>query len=69
MDRDAIRAALVIPQGFGRDLPRGRPTSVEVLINGENSNTAATVMGYAQTIIASESATYELKARCGCRAA
>ena len=27
MDRDRIRAALVIPQGFGRDLQRGRPVS------------------------------------------
>jgi ABC-2 type transport system permease protein len=63
MDRDQIRAALVIPHGFGRDLQRGRPTSVEVVINGDNSSTAATVMAYAQSIITSESATYELKAR------
>ena len=63
MDRDQIRAALVIPQGFGRDLQRSRPVSVEVVINGDNSSTAATVMAYTQSIIASESATYELKAR------
>jgi ABC-2 type transport system permease protein len=63
MDRDAIRAALIIPQGLGRDLARGVPTSVEVLINGENSTTAATVLGYAQTIIASESARYEMRWR------
>jgi ABC-type Na+ efflux pump permease subunit len=63
MDRDRIRAALIIPQGLGRDLVRGVPTSVEVLINGENSTTAATVLGYAQTIIASESARYEMRAR------
>ena len=63
MDRDQIRAALVIPHGFGRNLQSGRPTSVEVVINGDNSSTAATVMAYAQSIIASESATYELKAR------
>ncbi len=63
MDRDRIRAALVIPYGFGRDLRRQMPVSVEVLINGENSTTAATVLAYAQTIIGSESASYELKAR------
>jgi ABC-2 type transport system permease protein len=62
MDRDRIRAALVIPQGFGRDVQRGRSVAVEVLINGENANTASTVMAYAQTIIASESARYELSA-------
>jgi ABC-2 type transport system permease protein len=63
MDRDRIRAALIIPKDFGGDLRSNRPVSIEVLINGENANTAATVLGYAQAIIASESVTYELKAR------
>ncbi len=63
MNRDRIRAALTIPYGFGRDIERGRPTAVGVLINGENANTAATVMAYAQSIIASESARYEIAAR------
>src|SRR6185503_13575243 len=31
---------------------------VQVLLNGDNANTAATVMGYAQTIIATESQRY-----------
>jgi ABC-2 type transport system permease protein len=63
MDHNAIRAALIIPQGLGADLTRGKTVPVEVLINGENSSTAATVLAYAQTIIASESARYELRAR------
>jgi len=63
MDRDRIRAALVIPEGLGRDVRRGRPASVEVVINGDNSTTAATVVAYAQTIIASESARYEMQTR------
>jgi ABC-2 type transport system permease protein len=63
MDRDRIRAALIIPQDLGGDIRSGRPVSIEVLINGENANTAATVLGYAQAIIASESARYELKAQ------
>lgn len=58
MDRNRIRAALVIPQGLSRDVRTGRPTAVEVLINGDNANTAATVMGYANTIIATESQLY-----------
>ena len=57
MDRDRIRAALIIPSDLGGDIRSGRPVSIEVLINGENANTAATVLGYAQAIIASESAT------------
>lgn len=58
MDRNRIRAALVIPAGLARDVRTGRPTEVEVLINGDNANTAATVMGYAGTIIGTESLQY-----------
>jgi ABC-2 type transport system permease protein len=60
---DRIRAALIIPRDFGGDIRSGRPVAIEVLINGENANTAATALGYAQAIIASESANYEMKAR------
>ena len=59
MDRDRIRAALVIPRGLGRDVGRGVPTSVEVIVNGENANTATTVMGYASTVINTESSSYQ----------
>jgi len=38
------------------------PAQVEVLINGDNANTAATVMGYALTIISTESQQYSLRA-------
>ena len=59
MDRNEVRAVLVIPAGFGRTLRRGdRPATVQVLLNGDNANTAATVMGYALTIIRSESVKY-----------
>jgi ABC-2 type transport system permease protein len=58
MDRNAVRAILVIPQDFGRSLQTARPVAVQVLLNGDNANTATTVMGYAVTIIRSESARY-----------
>jgi ABC-2 type transport system permease protein len=58
MDRNRIRAALVIPEGLGRNVRTGRSTEVAVLIDGDNANTAATVMGYAGTIIATESQSY-----------
>jgi ABC-2 type transport system permease protein len=58
MDRDRIRAALIIPRGLGRDVRRGMPVSVEVLINGENANTATTVLAYASTVINTESSRY-----------
>ena len=56
MNLNEIRAALVIPEGTGRDLRRGRTAPVQVLINGDNANTATTVMGYAVTIVRSVSA-------------
>jgi ABC-2 type transport system permease protein len=58
MDRNEVRAVLVIPAGFWRALTTGRPAAVQVLINGDNANTATTVMGYALTIVRSESAKY-----------
>ena len=56
MDTNQIRAALVIPTGFSRDLDRGLTVPVQILLNGDNSNTATTVMGYATSIIQIESA-------------
>jgi ABC-2 type transport system permease protein len=58
MNHNQVVAALVIPAGYGRDVTARRPVSVQVIIDGENSNTATTVMGYAQAIIAETSAEY-----------
>ncbi len=62
MDVNAVRAVLVVPPGLGRAVRTGRPIAVQVLLNGDNANTATTVMGYAGTIIRSESARYQLAA-------
>ena len=59
MDRNEVRAVIVIPPGMGRALQTARPAAVQVLLNGDNANTATTVMGYAVTIIGSESARYQ----------
>ena len=58
MNHDRIRAALLIPRGFGRGLRRGVPVQVEVIINGENANTATTVMGYVSSVVNTEAARY-----------
>jgi ABC-2 type transport system permease protein len=65
MNHDHIRAALVIPRGYGRDLRRGVRASVEVVVNGENANTATTVLGYASSIINTEGARYAVARRDG----
>src|SRR5262249_24595949 len=43
-----IDAGVVIPADFARDLTRGRPTTVQVLLNAMNANTAAISQGYVQ---------------------
>ena len=48
-----LDAGLVIPYDYARDLQRGRPATVQVLLNAMNSNTATIGQGYAEGVIAS----------------
>lgn len=52
INRNDARAALVIPSGYGRSVLERRPVEVQIIVDGDNSNTATTVMGYAQSIVA-----------------
>jgi ABC-2 type transport system permease protein len=56
MDRNRARAVLVVPAGLERTLEQRQPTAVQLLLNGDNANTATTVMGYALTIVQNEAA-------------
>ena len=51
VDQGRARAILSIPAGFDRDLSLRQPVIVQVIIDGDNANTASTVMGYARTLI------------------
>jgi ABC-2 type transport system permease protein len=51
-NRNEARAALVIPAGYGRDVLSRRPVQVQVIVDGDNANTATTVVGYAESIVA-----------------
>jgi ABC-2 type transport system permease protein len=51
IDSNQARAALVIPDGYGRDLSRRVPVRVQVIVDGDNANTASTVMSYATAIV------------------
>jgi ABC-2 type transport system permease protein len=59
MDRNAVRLVVSIPAGFSGALQTGQSAPVQVLLNGDNANTATTVMGYALTIIRTESARHD----------
>jgi ABC-2 type transport system permease protein len=52
VDEGKVRAILSIPANFERDLRLKRPVTVQVVIDGDNANTASTVTGYARTLIA-----------------
>jgi ABC-2 type transport system permease protein len=51
LDLNDAKAVLVIPEGFARDVRSRRLTPVQVVISGENANTATTVLGYAGSIL------------------
>jgi len=65
IDRNQARAVLVIPTRFGVDVANGRPTSVQFIVNGDNANTATTVVGYARSLVSATSARHEIQARLG----
>jgi ABC-2 type transport system permease protein len=46
LDRGRVRAALVIEHGFAAELRAGKPTPVQVLLDGSDSNTAGVIGGY-----------------------
>lgn len=53
IDRQRVIAAVEIGPSFSRDLARGRPVSVQVLLDGRRSNAAQIVDGYLGEIIGS----------------
>src|SRR3954470_5278599 len=56
LDRGEAQAVVRVLPNFERDVLRSRPTEVQVLIDGTNSNTASLVSGYAGSILADFSA-------------
>ncbi len=47
MDHGDVDAVVRVLPGFARDVLRGKPAQVQVLVDGSNSNTASIVSGYA----------------------
>ncbi|HEY5426975.1 MAG TPA: ABC transporter permease [Candidatus Tumulicola sp.] len=45
------RAALIVPAHFGRDMTRGGPAAVQLLVDASDANTAQQVSGYAQQVV------------------
>jgi ABC-2 type transport system permease protein len=51
ISRGDLDAGIVIPYDFARNLQRGRQTTIQVLLNATNANTAAIGQGYAEGIV------------------
>jgi ABC-2 type transport system permease protein len=56
VERRVARAVLVIPERFGRDVAAGRVGVVQLLLDGADSTTAATVLGYARALVSEANA-------------
>jgi ABC-2 type transport system permease protein len=51
ISRGDLDAGVVIPRDYAKDLQRGRPVTVQFLLNAMNANTAAIAQGYAEGVI------------------
>jgi ABC-2 type transport system permease protein len=51
-ERGKVVAAIQVLPGFGRDIHRGKTASVQVVVDGTNSNTAAIIANYSSEVIA-----------------
>jgi ABC-2 type transport system permease protein len=49
-EKRVARAVLVIPEGYARTLAEGRGVPVQFLLDGADSTTASTVLGYARSL-------------------
>ena len=49
--RGKLDAGVIIPYEFGRDLQRGRPATVQFLLNAMDANTARIAQAYAEIVI------------------
>jgi ABC-2 type transport system permease protein len=54
LERRVARAVLVVPEGYGRGLAGGRGAPVQLLLDGADSTTAQTVLGYARALVAEQ---------------
>ena len=51
LDRGEVQIVVRVLPGFARDIERGNPVSVQVLLDGTNSNTASILASYAQQVV------------------
>jgi ABC-2 type transport system permease protein len=63
IDRNTILIGIVIPRNFGSDVAAHRGTSVQLLVDGSDSNKSGIALGYAESVVRSYSAQIQLQTR------
>ena len=58
LDRGEARALIVIPAGFSSSVRTGGTAEVQVIVNGDNANTATTIVGYVNALLRQASAAF-----------
>ena len=61
MDRGEAQAVVRVLPGFARDIKRGDTASVQILVDGTNSNTASIISNYALQIVAGYAGTLGIR--------
>jgi ABC-2 type transport system permease protein len=51
VDRGAARVVLVVPSDFSRDIRERQTAEVQIIVDGDNANTATTVLGYVTAVL------------------
>jgi hypothetical protein len=51
INRNSILIGIVIPRNFGSDTAAGRGTSVQLLVDGSDSNKSGIALGYAESVV------------------
>jgi len=69
IDENAILIGIVIPRGFGGAVSARRGGSVQLLVDGSDSNKSGIALGYAESVVQSYSAQVQLEGRPVMRAA
>lgn len=62
LDRGQAKVVLVIPTTYSADLAAGRVTPVQLLVDGSDSTTASTAIGYANAMVQQHSAKIAIQA-------
>lgn len=63
IDRSRVLMGLVIPPDYSKDLASGKGSSIQILLDGSDSNTASIAKGYAESVVRNYSTRLRIEAQ------